>query len=174
MKGKSLRNVKHQTLTEDDVKARFIKAYNSMFINKDEMISNIELVKARIIDTTEIDNKISKLNDELQGLAKDIETLVKENTKTLKDQEIWKKKYAELEYFYKTKAGVLNDLTLKKKEKSLKANRIDAFTSLLKKGETLTKFDEVIFNLTLDKAVVHKDKSITFIFLSENEVTIND
>lgn len=62
------------------------------------------------------------------------------------------KKYAELEYFYKTKASVLNDLTLKKKEKSLKANRIDAFTSLLKKGETLTKFDEVIFNLTLDKA----------------------
>ena len=49
------------------------------------MISNIELVKARIIDTTEIDNKIFKLNDELQDLAKDIETLVKENTKTLKD-----------------------------------------------------------------------------------------
>ena len=80
-----------------------------MFINKDEMISNIELVKARIIDTTEIDNKISKLNDELQGLAKDIETLVKENTKTLKDQEIWKKKYAELEDSFKTKAAVLND-----------------------------------------------------------------
>lgn len=54
------------------------------------------------------------------------------------------KKYAELEYSYKTKAGVLNDLTLKKKEKSLKAYRIDTFTSLLKKGETLTKFDEVI------------------------------
>ena len=171
---KFTKKCKTPTLTEDDVKARFIKAYNSMFINKGEMISNIELAKARIIDTTEIDNKISKLNDELQGLAKDIETLVKENTKTLKDQEIQKKKYAELEYFYKTKAGVLNDLTLKKKEKSLKANRIDAFTSLLKKGETLTKFDEVIFNLTLDKAVVHKDKSITFIFLSENEVTIND
>lgn len=169
---KFTKKCKTPTLTEDDVKARFIKAYNSMFINKDEMISNIELVKARIIDTTEIDNKISKLNDELQGLAKDIETLVKENTKTLKDQEIWKKKYAELEYSYKTKAGVLNVLTLKKKEKSLKANRIDAFTSLLKKGETLTKFDEVIFNLTLDKAVGHKDKSITFIFLSGNEIKI--
>ena len=82
------------------------------------------------------------------------------------------KKYAELEYSYKTKAGVLNDLTLKKKEKSLKANRIDAFASLLKKGETLTKFDEVIFNLTLDKAVAHKDKSITFIFLPGNEIKI--
>lgn len=130
--GEVTKKCKTPKLTEDDVKARFIKAYSSMFINKDEMISNIELVKARIIDTAEIDNKISKLNDELQGLAKDIETLVKENTKTLKDQEIWKKKYAELEYSYKTKAGVLNDLTLKKKEKSLKANRIEAFTSLLK------------------------------------------
>ena len=94
--GEVTKKCKTPTLTEDDVKARFIKAYSLMFINKDEMISNIELVKARIIDTAEIDNKISKLNDELQGLAKDIETLVKENTKTLKDQEIWKKKYAEL------------------------------------------------------------------------------
>ncbi len=142
-----------------------------MFINKDEMISNIELVKARIIDTAEIDNKISKLNDELQGLAKDIETLVKENTKALKEQEILKKSMQNLNILIKLKQ-VLNDLTLNKKEKSLKANRIDAFTSLLKKGETLTKFDEVIFNLTLDKAVAHKDKSITFIFLSGNEIKI--
>lgn len=77
--GEVTKKCKTPILTEDDVKARFIKIYNSMFINKDEMISNIELVKARIIDTTEIDNKISKLNDELQGLAKDIETLVKKH-----------------------------------------------------------------------------------------------
>ena len=92
-------------------------------LRQGEILTLSDNKKYTVVSTTEIDNKISKLNDELQGLAKDIETLVKENTKTLKDQEIWKKKYAELEDSFKTKAAVLNDLTLKKKEKSLKANR---------------------------------------------------
>ena len=54
----------------------------------------------------------------------------------------------------------------------LKANRIDAFISLFKKGEILTTFDERIFNFTLDKAMVHHDGSITFVFLLGNEITI--
>ena len=126
------------------------------------------------LDTSDIDIKIAKLNGELEKLTKDIETLVKENTGTVKDQEIWKKKYAELENSYKNKVSSLDNLTLKKKEKALKRNRVDAFIELIRKGEILTEFDERIFNFVLDRAIVHKDKSITFIFLSGHEETIND
>ena len=154
------------------MKQRVVKAYDSMLLDKEETISGIELVKKRITDTSDIDGKIAKLDDEMDRLAKAIEALVRENTRTPKDQETWKRRYAELEASYKAKASELNDLTLKRKEKSLKASRIDSFVSLLRKGEALTKWDEVIFNLTLEKAVVHKDRSITFVFLSGNEVTV--
>ncbi len=126
------------------------------------------------LDTSDIDIKIAKLNGELEKLTKDIETLVKENTGTVKDQEIWKKKYAALENSYKNKVSSLDNLTLKKKEKALKRNRVDAFIELIRKGEILTEFDERIFNFVLDRAIVPKDKSITFIFLSGHEITIND
>lgn len=43
---------------------------------------------------------------------------------------------------------------------------------MLKKGEAQFEWDETIFNFTLEKAVVHKDKSITFKFNSGYEVTI--
>ena len=43
---------------------------------------------------------------------------------------------------------------------------------MLKKGEAQFEWDETIFNFTLEKAVVHKDKSITFKFYSGYEVTI--
>ena len=169
---KFTKGCKSPTLTEDDVKQRVVKAYDSMLLDKEETISGIELVKKRITDTSDIDGKIAKLDDEMDRLAKAIEALVRENTRTPKDQETWKRRYAELEASYKAKASELNDLTLKRKEKSLKASRIDSFVSLLRKGEALTKWDEVIFNLTLEKAVVHKDRSITFVFLSGNEVTV--
>lgn len=162
------------TLDEDEAKAMFLKAYNSMFVNKEKTVSDIEFVKDRLTDTGDIDIKISKMNAELEKLAKGIEILVKENTTTVKDQEIWKKKYAELEDSYKNKVSSLDDLMLKKKEKILKGNRIDAFIELIRKDETLTEFDERIFNFLLDRSVVHHDASITFIFLSGHEVTIND
>ena len=166
------RKCRTPTLDEDEAKAMFVKAYNSMFVNKEKAVSDIELVKDRLTDTSDIDIKISKLNAELEKLAKDIERLVKENTRTIKDQEIWKKKYAELEDFYKNKVSSLDDLMLKKKEKILKGNRIDAFIELIRKGEILTEFDERIFNFVLDRAVVHHDASITFIFLSGEEITM--
>lgn len=166
------RKCRTPTFDEDEVKAMFLKAYNSMFVNKEETVSDIEFVKDRLTDTRDIDIKISRLNAELEKLAKGIETLVKENTWTVKDQEIWKKKYAELEDSYKNKVSSLDDLMLKKKEKILKGNRIDAFIELIRKGEILAEFDERIFNLVLDRAVVHHDASITFMFLSGEEITI--
>lgn len=45
---------------------------------------------------------------------------------------------------------------------------------MLKKGEAQFEWDETIFNFTLEKAAVHKDKSITFKFYSGYEVTIKD
>lgn len=42
----------------------------------------------------------------------------------------------------------------------------------LKKSEIIPDFDETLFNFNLEKAIVHKDKSITFNFYSEFETTI--
>ena len=40
---------------------------------------------------------------------------------------------------------------------------------MLRKGEVQLEWDEAIFNFTLEKAIVHKDKSITFKFYSGYE-----
>lgn len=50
--------------------------------------------------------------------------------------------------------------------------RMVAFIENLKKSEIITDFDEAIFNFNLEKAIVHKDKSITFNFYSEFETAI--
>lgn len=43
---------------------------------------------------------------------------------------------------------------------------------MLKKGEAQFEWDDGIFNFTLEKAVVHKDKSITFKFYTGFETTL--
>ena len=105
-------------------------------------------------------------------MNKAFELLVKMNTTTQQDQTIWRKKYAELEDIYKNKEAELNSLVVKKNEIKLKINKFNMFIETLKKGELIADFDEAIFNFNLEKAVVHKDKSITFIFLSGIEIKV--
>ena len=105
-------------------------------------------------------------------MNKEFELLVKMNTTTQQDQTIWRKKYAELEDIYKNKDAELNSLVMKKNEIKLKVNKFNIFIETLKKGELIPDFDETIFNFNLEKAIVHKDKSITFKFYSGFETTI--
>ena len=119
-----------------------------------------------------MDKQIEALSNELNNMNKEFELLVKMNTTTQQDQTIWRKKYAELEDIYKNKDAELNSLVMKKNEIKLKDNKFNIFIETLKKGELITYFDETIFNFNLEKAIVHKDKSITFKFYSGFETTI--
>ena len=51
-------------------------------------------------------------------------------------------------------------------------SKFNALIETLKKAELITDWDVAIFNFNLEKAVVHKDKSITFKFYSGFEITI--
>ena len=76
-----------------------------------------------------------------------------------------------LKIFIKIKKE-LNSLIEKKNEIKIKISKYNVFIETLKKGELITDWDEAIFNFNLEKAVVHKDKTITFKFYSGFETTI--
>ena len=74
-----------------------------MVANKDNLLADLELVKKVICDTAKLDEEINKLAKELEEMANEFNLLVKMNIKTQQDQNIWRKKYAELEDKYKNK-----------------------------------------------------------------------
>ena len=98
--------------------------------------------------------------------------LFKMTNKTQQDQSIWRKKYAELEDKYKNKESEYKNFISQKEERKLKESNINTFIETLKKDEILLEWDDGIFNFTLEKAIVHKDKSITFKFYTGFETTL--
>lgn len=59
-----------------------------------------------------------------------------------------------------------------KEERKLKESNINSFIETLKKGDILLEWDDGIFNFILEKAVVHRDKLITFKFYSGFKTTL--
>ena len=112
----------------------FLKAYNLMVANKDNLLGDLELVKNVLCDTAKLDEEINKLSKGIEDMANEFNLLVKMNTKTQQEQSIWQKKYAELEEKYKNKENEYKNLINQKEERKLKESNINSFIETLKRA----------------------------------------
>ncbi len=147
------------TLNEEEIKAMFVDAYNKMIVSKDEILKNLELVLNQIVSVESIEDKIKEVNKDIESVVYDVEILIHSSKET---DEI---KQKELELKYDKLIQKLKDLEHQKEKVMDKRNKINTFISTLKdKVDVISEFDEELFNIMVDKAVVHRDKSIEFIF----------
>ena len=155
------------TLNEEEIKAMFVDAYNKMIVSKDEILKNLELVLNQIVSVESIEDKIKEVNKDIESVVNDVEILIHSS----KDTDEIKQK--ELELKYDKLIQKLKDLEHQKEEVMDKRNKINTFISTLKdKVDVISEFDEELFNIMVDKAVVHRDKSIEFIFNSGYKVKV--
>ena len=56
-------------ITEDEIKEAFVKAFNNLFTEMDEIIENCRSIADNLTDCTTIDNQISELEQELEVIT---------------------------------------------------------------------------------------------------------
>ena len=82
-------------------------------------------------------------------------------------------KQKRLELKYDDLIKELKELEHQKEEVMDKRNKINTFISTLEdKVDVISEFDEELFNIMVDKAVVQRDKSREFIFNSGYKVKV--
>ena len=148
------------TLNEEEIKAMFVDAYNKMIVSKDGILKNLGSVLNQIVSAKSIEDKIKEVNKNIESVVNDVEILIhssKEEDMIKHDDLI--KELKELEH---------------QKDKVMdKQNKINTFISNLKnKEDAITEFNEELFNIMVDKAIVNRDKSIEFIFNSGYKVKV--
>ena len=138
-----------------------------MIMSKDEILNNLESVLNQVVSVESVEEKIKKVHEDIEDFVNEVEVLIHSSNET---DEI---KQKELELKYDKLIKKLKDLEHQKEEAMDKRNRINTFISTLKdKTDVISEFDEELFNIMVDKAVVHRDKSIEFIFNSGYKVKV--
>lgn len=87
---------------EEDIKARFIKAYNLVMCDKKQIIEDTLAVKEMLADTTDIDIKSTELQAKIEKISADVSMMVRKNAKTQQDQIEFAARYEELTKEYET------------------------------------------------------------------------
>jgi len=159
-------------LNETDIKKKFIEAYNLMAKDKHRVIKDTEDIIKLLTDTSHVDSEITKIEDEMVLITELVNKLVKENSKTDTDIKTYNKKYDKLAARYDKLKDQLDGLITEKESKLGQKKKMQTFIGNLEESEDeLADWNERIWMLMVESAVVHRDSSITFKLQNGQEIT---
>jgi DNA invertase Pin-like site-specific DNA recombinase len=160
-------------LSEDAIKEKFLEAYNITIEDRDRIIADTEEVITLLTNTKELDRRIVELEDELHIQSKRIKKLLKDNSKIITNSESYNIKYKKLSERFNEIKEELDDLKLERNKRENKSLKMNAFLTNFKKApKHLTEWNELIWRLLIERAIVHRDKTITFLFKDGTEIAV--
>ncbi len=159
------------TLDENDVKERFLSAFNQIFDCRESILEACRIAQAHLTDCTEIDHSIDGLRQETEVVAGLIRKCVDENAANAQDQDAYEKKYAGLTMRYEKIQKKLTNLQTEKQRREYKADNIGAFMfALHERTEPLTKFDDRLWLTVIDTVTAYNDGRLIFKFRNGAEI----
>lgn len=160
-------------LTEEDIKARFIKAYNLVMCDKKQVIEDTLAVIELLADTTDLDAEIANFQTEIERISSDVSLMVRENARTQQDQIKFAARYEELTKEYETQKDAFEKAVKEKAYKTGKATKMRAYLEAMKQADDfLEKWSDEVWILMVETATVNRDKTITFRFTGGKEITL--
>ena len=158
-------------LDEDDIKNRFVEAFNEVLSCKDMVLADLQVVVAMLTDYTELDGQIASLTAEIEVVTELTRRCVIENSQTALNQGSYQAKYAELEHRFETAKEKMVTLQKQREDRLQRAERVTLFMQYLTERDYgQIEFDDRLWLASVEKAIVHADSNITFCFYGGVEI----
>ena len=126
-----------------------------------------------LTSTEEIDAKVQALTNEMEEVQLLVENLIHDNARRNQDQEEYERHYQELVSQFNAAKTKMESLLEEKQSKLDRIEILNAFiVSLEDKATIIDEFSVDLWNLMIQEAIVHQDKTITFKFKNGKEVTL--
>jgi site-specific DNA recombinase len=152
-------------VTEDEVKQKFLVAFNSLLVYRDELITNCRLVQSVLCDCSEINAELEELSREIEVIMELSRKAIYENAHVAVSQEEWNERnngYLERHRKATARVSELEDLKREKQSKNLMLEGL--IRGLESREDVLDEFDERLWMAAIDKVTVLPDGKLVFSF----------
>ena len=167
-------NCKTPTITEEIIKKAFVDSCRLM--DKSDLIDDLNIGLKTLENHKKLDDKIMELVIECDALNESARKLIEDKKKGIVGQHIADERYGVLVKKHKEVSNELKKLEEQRSLKAASACRVKMHIKALKENQIpLDEFQIKWWSLLLEKAVVHRDNRIEFIYYSgyKNEITIH-
>ena len=168
-KFKNKEKCKTPNLTEDQIKEEFVKEFNRLIANKDEIIKDCEDAILELTNTENIDAEISKLQEENEALINLMKNLIYENSRKAIDQDKYNQKYDSYTEKHEKIKNAISKLEEKKQNLKVRREKISLFMDNLGKTDAIiSEFDETLWHTMVENVIICEDKKMEFKFRNSN------
>ena len=160
------------TLSEDAIKALFVKAYNLLLGNKETVIEDCETLTAMLEDTAALDTKIAATQEEIDTVVELNKALIREHAVTGVPQEEFDQKAAAYDERFRKADAKLNRLKSEKQDRLMRVCSVKNYVENLRgQAGPIEVRNEQAWCLLVTQVTVHADGSAEFLFRGENRMT---
>lgn len=143
--------------------------------NREQIIKDCETMRRALTDFAELDAEIERQLEETQVVAELVKAAVKENASTAQSQEAYLKRYEALTERYEKAATELERLQNLRTTQRQKDKKMALYIRTLKKQPVvLREWSDTIWTVMVEKAIVHRNGAITFVFKNGTEVKVGE
>ena len=141
--------------------------------DKGKVISNCGDMIKILDNSSELENEIEHLKIRSNEIIILVQNLIDRNSTEPISQEEYQAKYDEYDKEYAEIINKVNELEDEVRNKKAQAKNLNAFIAdLAYRPNVLSEWDEDVWNYLVEKATVHEDKSITFLFRNGQEINV--
>lgn len=159
------------TLSEDEIKQRFLIAYNDLMGSRSTVLADCELIRKTLCDTTALDAEMQQEQDEMTVVSELMQAHIKKNASVAQSQEAYALETERIEKRYNAALEHYNALEAEKGRRMRKNKELKAFIAILKQQPlTVSEWDERLWITLLDTATVQWNGRIVFRFKSGKEI----
>lgn len=171
LKFKNAEKCKTPKFTEDEIKQRFLTAYNELMGSRDAVVADCELIRKTLCDTTEIDAEMKREHNEMEIVSELMQSHIKRNASVAQSQEAYTLEAQRIEKRYNAALEHFNTLEAEKEKRNRKSKELKAFIAILKQQPlTVTEWTDRIWSTLLDTVMVYRDGRIVFQFKCESKI----
>lgn len=159
--------------TEEQLKAAFVEAFNSILSDKDALLTDMRGMASILTNTAELDQKHLDLVAERAELRERMTRLIQENARAAMDQEEFNRQYYVMEDAHERLGEQIEEIMRQIAERRQRCGAMELFMDeLAGHGELLVAFDESLWFAVASQMTAHRDGSLTVAFRSGMEITV--
>lgn len=160
-------------LTEDEIRFKFLTAFNRLLKDKDSLIKDCLLMQQEMSDCTKLDKESDAVQEEMRAGAESLKQHLESNEKTAQNQAEWQKKYDALSARLDTAKKRYDELEEERAERIVAVEALGVFMFELKeRGSEVKHFDSRLWADVLEDVTVFSDGKMKFRFIGDTEITL--
>jgi site-specific DNA recombinase len=160
--GKNL-HCKTPHISDENLRAAFVDAFNHVIENKEEICAGYEMVIRQIVSNDDLERKAKVVERDLEDVTADIEKLVADNARLALDQAIYDRRFQELEKRISDLESERENLRGQILSKNARLQQIQVVVDeLWEQDGLISEFDEQLWLTMVESAIVGKDGKMVF------------